>query len=332
MKSITVAVALAIFPLLGCGHPQSIVFQHLAEPLVVRRPALFPETIEYSAKRDKFLLGSFREGAVYEVDRDGRASVLVDDRRLCSVLGIAIDEPRNRLWAVNSDVGACIKPSVQGPAKLAGVGVYDLSSGKPIDYFDLAPLAGGPHLLNGIAVDASGDAYVTDSLSPIIYKIDSNGPGIFLHDDRFTGQGINLNGIIVHPDGYLLVVKKSDGTLYKVPLAEPARFSNVAIAERFEGGDGLTLVGRTTMVLIANRTAARASNAAFVLASEDGWRSAKLALVQQLGDVYPTTAVLREDTIYVVYSKLNELIELPREQKGHLGTLAAILPLARVVR
>src|SRR5688572_28549228 len=105
---------------------------------------------------------------------------------------------------------------MEGPRRLAGVGIYDLKTGKPLSYVDLGPLAEGPHLMNGIALDPSGNAYITDSFSPVIYKVTAEGSAsIFLRDERFAGKAINLNGVVVHPDGYLLVIKKSDGALFK---------------------------------------------------------------------------------------------------------------------
>lgn len=333
MRKSSIALWFSSLALFGCGHAPAVRFEAAGESLTVRRPALYPETIEYNQKDDKFLLSSFREGAIYEVDRAGNAALLVNDERLCSVLGIAVDPERGRLWAVNADIGASIKPSSAGAKKLAGVGVYDLASGKSIHYVDLGPLVDGPHLMNGIAVDQAGNAYVTDSFSPVIYKIDTNGnPSVFLRDERFKGNGINLNGVVVHPEGYLLVVKKSDGTLFKVPLADPSHFTAVAIPEHFVGGDGLTLIGKTGLVVIANRTPDAVSNAAYSLSSQDHWASAKLVATQGLGDEYPTTAVLRKDTLYVVHSKLNELIQLPPEQKAALQLQATIQPIARVVQ
>jgi len=327
------AVAALAYCALGCTRAARVTLDASGPAITVQKAALYPETIEYNRNDGKFLLGSFREGAIYEVDSSGSASLLVDDPRLCSVLGIALDVERGRLWAVNSDLGASIKPSSAGPKKLAAVGVYDLSTGKALSYVDLAPLAAGPHLLNGIAVDSAGNAYASDSFSPIIYKIDPRGvASIFVRDEQFVGEGINLNGLVVHPDGYLLVIKKSDGVLFKVPLARPDRFTKVAISQRFAGGDGLTLVGRKNLVLIANRTPSIVANAAYSLVSEDDWSSAKLSAVQPLGDVYPTTAVLRDKTIYVVQSKLNELIQSPPEQKNQLRVEATIRPIARVTQ
>lgn len=316
---------------LGCTRGPAVTFETKGAPLTVERPALYPETIEYNQNDDKFLLSSFRDGAIYEVDQSGKASLLVDDPRLCSVLGIAVDGPRKRLWAVNSDLGASVKPSAAGPKKLAGVGTYDLVSGKPLNYVDLSPLVEGPHLMNGIALDASGNAFITDSFSPVIYKVTADGkPSIFLRDERFAGSAINLNGLIVHPDGYLLVIKKSDGTLYKIPLDQPSAVSKVAVDRAFVGGDGLTLVGKDALVVIANRTPERSSNAAYSLSSDDGWASAKVSAVQDLGDVYPTTAVLRRGMLYVVHSKLNQLIASPQELKAQLRERATIRPIGRV--
>jgi DNA-binding beta-propeller fold protein YncE len=315
----------------ACGHVKVVDFDGSGQALTVHRPALYPETIEFNARDGRFLLSSFREGAIYEVDREGTASLFVDDPRLCSVLGIAVDSARNRLWAVNSNLGASIKPCASGPKQLAGVGIYDLSTGRPIDYVDLTPLAHGPHLLNGITVDAAGNAYVSDSFSPIIYKIDTHASAsVFLSDQQFAGEGINLNGLVAHPDGYLLVVKKSAGVLFKVPLDEPRHFAKVASAERFIGGDGVTLLGKKDLVVIANSTQSAASNAAFALSSDDGWTTAKVSAVQPLGDVYPTTAVLRDGKLYVLHSKLNELIASPPERKAQLHEQAMIRPSAQI--
>jgi len=311
--------------LAGCTSRVAVRFERPQQALILRRPALYPETIEYDRVHDQFLVGSFREGAVYRVDAEGGVTPLVEDPRLCSVLGIAVDGARGRLWVVNSDLGASVRPSSAGPRKLAAVGVYDLSTGAPLDYIDLAPLSAGEHLLNGIAVDGDGNAYVTDSFSPVIYKIDRDGrPTVFLRDERFVGPGINLNGLVVHPDGYLLVVKKSDGALFKVPLGNPAGATSVTTSERVVGGDGVTLVGKKGLVIIANQTPERAANAAYYLSSSDDWTSATVGPAQPLGDVYPTTAALRRDQLYVLHSKLNELIQSPPDRKAGLAEQARI--------
>ena len=334
LGGLAAAVRLALVlaaTLVGCVRSPAVVLNPAGSSLTVHRPALYPETIEYDRKRDAFLVSSFREGAVYAIDSRGEATVLVNDERLCSVLGIAIDEKRGRLWAVNSDFGSSVRPSCPGPKQLAAVGVYDLASGQPLQYIDLSPLAAGPHLLNGIALDAAGNAYITDSFSPSIYKIEASGhASLFLRDPRFAGDGINLNGVVVHPQGYLLVVKKSDGALFKVPLDNPHELTQVVTDAPLIGGDGLLLAGEDNMVVVANQVPGSASNAALVLASDDGWATAKLRAHQPLGDVYPTTAVLRDGTLFVIHSHLNALIQAAPEQKSQLRVEATIREIGKM--
>jgi hypothetical protein len=115
-----------------------------------------------------------------------------------------------------------------------------------------------------------------------------------------------------------------------VPLDAPARFTKVKVAQRFIGGDGLLLLGTKAMLLVANQVPTFSANAAFSLWSEDGWASASLRATQKLGNVYPTTAVLRRDWLYVVHSNLNSLIQSPPEQKMLLEAKATISAIAKV--
>lgn len=326
-----VARAVALMTLIASCHGPTVTLESPGPALVVRQPALYPETIEYDPAREQFLLGSFRAGAIYTVKRDGSAAVLVDDARLCSVLGIAVDARRNRVWAVNADLGASAKPSAAGTKQLAAVAAYDLATGQPIHYVDVAGSYPGPHLLNGIALDAAGNAYVSDSFSPVLLRIDATGhPSVFLHSGQFAGEGINLNGLVAHPDGYLLAIKKSDGSLFKVPFNNPAAFSKVLTGRAFVAGDGLTLVGRQNLVIVANQTPSQRPNSAFLLVSDDGWASAKLVAQQPLGDAYATTAVRRGNELFVVSSRLNQLIQAPREAQQKLQVEATIRRFASV--
>lgn len=301
------------------------------EPLTIKKTALYPETIVFNERSGKFLVGSFREGAVYEVDASGDVSRLVDDPRLCSVLGIAVDAKRGRLWLVNSDLGAGIRPSAAGPKALAAVALYDLTTGKNLGYFEVASLAPGPHLLNGIALDEAGDAYVTDSFAPIIYKVEANGRAtVWLSSPEFAGEGINLNGVVVHPGGFLLVVKKSNGALFRVPLSNPAGFTRVKLAEPLIGGDGLVQVGQTGLVVISNEVPGVARNAAISLVSDDEWNTARADGVEELGRVYPTTATLRAGALFLVHSNLNELLAAAPERKAELSAKASIRQIGRV--
>jgi hypothetical protein len=153
-----------------------------------------------------------------------------------------------------------------------------------------------------------------------------------LQDPRFAGEGINLNGLVVHPDGYLLTIKKSDGALFKVPLRNPASFSTVQAPTSFVGGDGVTLLSGSDLLIIANQTPAATANAAFWLSSDDGWVSAKVRAVEPLGAGYPTTAVVQGQKIFVVSSRLNELIQAPPDKKAQLVAEATLRQIGRLGR
>jgi DNA-binding beta-propeller fold protein YncE len=304
-------------------------------PLVVDAGALYPETLEVSPVTKKFLVSSLREGAVYEVGPDGSAKRLVQDERLTSILGIAVDPASNRLLVTNSDTGSSVRHSAKGPRREAAVAAYDLTSGRALQYTDLTGLVPGEHLINGITVDADGNAYATDSLSPVIYRIDRRGAAsVFLKDDGFNGPGINLNGIVYHPGGFppgfLLVVKKSDGALYRIPLADPRRFTRVKVPGNFTGGDGLLLVSDDHLVVVANRTPAFRSETAFVLKTADDWASAELVASSPLGDGYPTTCAARDGRLYALSSHLDEWLSATDNARPALlraGRKAEIRPI-----
>jgi len=296
------------------------------ESIVIRKPALYPEGIDYNPITDKFIVGSFREGAVYEVNLDGTYRHLINDERLNSVLAVRVDVKRNRLLVVNSDIGASIRPYSEGPKKLASLGIYELSSGKVIHFIDLGKLLPNKsHLVNGMALDAEGNAYITDSFSPVIYKIDPHGhASVFLESARFLGEGINLNGIVFHPDGYLIVVKKGEGVLFKVPLNNPKSFSEIESSSKFIGGDGLILVNNKELIVIANRASGQVTETVFALNSNDNWKTAKVTNEYKFGKVYLTTGVIRKDKIYVIHSDLKALMLASKEEKNQLRKKATI--------
>ena len=296
------------------------------ESITVDKPALFPEGIDYNPSTDKFIVGSFRDGGVYEVGLDGSARKIINDKRLNSVLAVRVDIKRNRLLVVNSDLGSSINVYAEGPKKLASLAIYDLSTGESIDFIDLGKLRPNKnHLANGMTLDSDGNIYVTDSFSPVIYKVDTSGhASIFLESNEFLGEGINLNGIVFHPDGYLIAVKKSDGVLFKIPLANPQEFSVIKSSHKFIGGDGVVLLNDNELVVIANRAAGQVTETVFSVKTSDAWKTAKVTKSLKFGKVYLTTGVVRKDKLYVMHSNLKALILASEVGKSKLDNKATI--------
>ncbi len=275
----------------------------------VESKALYPEGIELNPETGEFLLGSIRRGMVIAVSAEGEVRTLVEDERLRSVVGIRVDEGRGRLLVNNSDYGVSERSEPSDGFSTVGLGIYDLETGAPIQYINLAGLRPGEsRFVNDLTVDGDGNAFVTDSLAAAIYKITPAGDAsVFLTHERFRGEGFNLNGIQYHEDGYLLVAKKSDGTLFKVPLDNPAAFTEVELPNPLVGTDGLLLATPTELVVITNRASGVESNTVFVLASHDDWATAKIEDSFETGDVYPTTGTIRDGRVFVNYGRLNTL-------------------------
>ncbi|MEV4252185.1 hypothetical protein AB0J52_03335 [Spirillospora sp. NPDC049652] len=73
--------------------------------------------------------------------------------------------PRGRLLVANADPGVGVKTTPATAKHIAGVGVYDLRTGRRVRYVDLAKVAGdgGEHFGNDMAVAPDGTFYATDS-------------------------------------------------------------------------------------------------------------------------------------------------------------------------
>lgn len=287
----------------------------MADIISFEKPALYPEGVEYDSKDKRFLVTSMREGTIGEVRKDGSYKDFIKDSNFVSAVGIRIDQQRDRLLVCNSDPGASVHTKKENQGKLAGLGVFKLSTGKLIKYIDLAAVGGeGGHFCNDIILDDKGNAYISDSFSPILYKVDSNNKAsLFFRHKRFVGDGFNLNGL-VYKDGYLLVAKYNEGILFKIPVANPDKFTQVKIKQTMPGADGLLWLPDGGLVVIANMN----TNKVFKLVSKDNWVSAKVVKSVDTGPVFATTGVAKGNDIYVLDAMLHVLFN--PKTKEHVKT------------
>lgn len=269
--------------------------------------ALYPEGIAWDKSRGKFMVSSLTRGDVGLVNDGGMYSDFIKDKRLISSTGVVIDAERERIIVCNADTGFSPRSSNATRQKLAALGIYKLSDGSPLSYIHLSRWIKGRHFANDLAVDDEGNIYVTDSFAPIIYKVDLQGnPWVFLEHERFRGKGFNLNGIVYHRDGYLLVAKYNEGIIFKVPLKNPGAFSQVVFPDPIHGVDGLLWAGDGSLVAIANE-AKKKTNRIFRMTSRDNWESAAITAEYNTGRVFATTGTLRNGEVYFLHAKLHRL-------------------------
>lgn len=272
----------------------------------------YPESVTWSAKQHTFIIGSVKHGDVGKVTPEGTYTPFINDKRLVSSAGLLIDDTRNILWVTNSDPGAGDRTQAATQGKLAGVASYNASTGAPLAYYDLGGLSAGSHFANDVTLDAEGNLYVTDSFAPVIYRIGTDRkPSIFSQNPLFkTDEGFNLNGIVWHEDGYLLVGKYNSGELFRVNISEPGKVEKVRLPEALTGADGFTLVDKQHLIVVQNAGADRTVE----LVSTDGWKSAKIARERKSLTSMPTASTKVGKGIYVLNSRLDTLFD-PKAEK-----------------
>lgn len=274
---------------------------------------LYPEGVDWDAKNKRFLVTSIRKGEIGSVKDDGTYWVFAKDPRMVSSVGIKIDAARDRVLVCNADPGAAEKSGKNTTGKLAGLAAFSLSTGKLIKYIDLAKDIAGGHFCNDLTIDKDGTAYITDSFSPIIYRVDARyNASVLVNNKAFSGKSFNLNGIVVK-DNYLLVVKMNSGQLFKIPVDNPTAFNEVELKNPIYGADGLSWGPDGSLIVIANNNAyvgatpPTATNKVIKLNSSDNWSSAYVTGQADTGDVFATTGTIRDGQFYVIHAMLHVL-------------------------
>ncbi len=244
--------AVVIAAMLGLVHPAIAHYGGRSEALRYTFPAgdaVYPEGVAYHAGNGDFFAGSTVGGAVYRGNtrRGNRTLALFlpagSDGRT-DVRGMKVD-PQGRLWLAGGATGT--------------MWMYDAVTGRLLSGFKNG-ITGS--FINDVAVGPNGAAYFTDSRVPLLYRIAPDAEGIFRYevwrDLRDTpiqfGEGFNLNGIVITPDGkYLIVVQSNTGKLFRI-ATDSKDVSEIGLAggDGVTAGDGLLLDGQTLHVVRNN--------------------------------------------------------------------------------
>ena len=262
---------------------------------------LYPEGIAYSHKAKSFFVSSLHYGKIGKVDWKGNYTNFVNDAQSISAIGILADEKRNSLYVAISDPGVSVKTVAQ--YKIAKLAAYDLSTGTRKFIADLGVIntTGGGNFANDMAFDKSGNIYVNNSASPIIYKVSQDGKAeVFVTSDNWKGEGFNLNGIVCNQkEDYLLVCQSNTGEIYKVDI-KTKKISKVNTG-LILGADGMVL-HKNELIVISN-----SSKKITKLTSTDNWATAKSEgeVISEM--TFPTTGTRVNGKYYVLNAKLNEI-------------------------
>jgi Cu-Zn family superoxide dismutase len=275
--------------------------------------AVFPEGIAVQTATGELFVSSFTSGAIFRgsLERPGMEVFLpggVDGRT--SALGLAVDQ-RDRLLVCGGTSGL--------------VFVYDLARRTLLRRFDNGlPKTTDPRepkaFINDVTITPVGDAFLTDSIVPVLYRIpayalEEGGVGDAMLEPwlafegtalRYTYGGdlvssLNLNGIVSSADGrFLLVVQTNTGKVFRIEVA--TRQVDEVKGVVIPGGDGLVLDGQVLYGIHVDP----APIMRFRL-SPDLLRGEAEPLHRQPALKAPTTGVMVDGRLLVVNSQFDKL-------------------------
>lgn len=154
------------------------------------------ESLAWDAKRQRFLLGSVREGKIYLSDKNGKLEEFIKpgpDNSLWSVYALAVDAPRDLLY-VASTSSAFYKDFNAEDFGKAGIFKFQLSSGKLLDKVVLPRPGNDANTLSSITVSKSGQVFAADGLRNIIYRLDGKTlKPIMQHPDLTSVRGMAVS-------------------------------------------------------------------------------------------------------------------------------------------
>jgi len=187
-------------------------------------------------------IASIRERKIVRRTKTGHVSDFVREGQDGFLAGasLAIDGGRHLLFASSSAV-----PFMRGYREeekgKSGLFVFDLKTGK-LQRKAFLPVDGKLHFLNAVVVDHDGNAYVSDSGTPGIYRLGRNGTEL----EEFVGAGVftSTQGLAFADDEKTMyVVDYSDG-LWALDMASKKRRLVEGPPDVWLGGlDGLSRVG-----------------------------------------------------------------------------------------
>jgi DNA-binding beta-propeller fold protein YncE len=204
---------------------------------------VFPEGIAFEQSTGYFYVSSTTDGTVFRGNLDEEMTEVFlpggQDGRTTAI-GLEVDD-NGRLFVAGGGTGQMF--------------VYSTETGALLASFDNDQTT---TFINDVAVTRTGDAYFTDSRTPILYRVTTDDQGDLVLEEwlDLTGTpivyetGNNLNGIEVTPDGrYLIVVQSNVGKIFRIDLATQEVTEIVVPGATFVAGDGLLIRGRTLYVL-----------------------------------------------------------------------------------
>jgi hypothetical protein len=263
---------------------------------------LIPEGITYDPSTDTFFVSSLRKRKVVAVSRDGKVRDFTAQGQdgLWGVLGMKVDVARRHLWVASytsrSMEGG--KPENRGHS---GLFQYDLRSGALLRKVTLSnqPRA---NLLNDLALNASGDVFVTNSERGSVSLLRVGAEAL----EPLVPEGglADANGIVLSEDGARLYVAHSRGVASVDPSTGQITPVQAPPGTVLGGLDGIALYPGSLIGVQNSRGRGRIVRFHF---SADPTRIERAEILESGNPLFniPTTGTVAGDTfVYIANSQI----------------------------
>lgn len=303
MKKLIICILLA-----GCAGKTALIPSQPTARIEFTAPDTYPEGVAYDSIGNMYYVTSAKTGTVGKVSPQGQYTPLYTDAVPRSSYGIKVHSDGKRVFVCLSDANYSKYSTPDTKKKMARLVGIDMATGQKVSDTDLSMLKPGNHFANDLTFDDKGNAYITDSFANVIYKVDASGMAtVFADSPLFKTEGVGLNGIVWHKNGYLLVSSSGAGAVYKVPLNNSSNVTKVMSDQFFMNADGLLLNNSNTLTLVQNG----GSDKIYKLQSNDDFSSVKLIESTLLTDrfTYPSTATKVKDEVWVMNAKFSEIVD-----------------------
>jgi hypothetical protein len=225
------------------------------------------------------------------------------------IAGLSYDARTDYLYAATSDADSSLLGGTGG-----GVSVYDATTGDLIQ----RTVFGDNLVINDLLVTRDA-VYVTDSISPTLYKIPLDNWGqpsndweaIELIGFDMVPDDFNANGLVGSFDGTdLVMINIASGLLYHVDTSSGAATVIEVQGEQttFVSGDGLYLRGRTLYIMQNQAATGGPGKIAVVQLSGDLRQGSFVKDIVSDEFVIPTSIIGHGDSLYVVNSQFGDAV------------------------
>jgi hypothetical protein len=208
---------------------------------VVADTTLFAEGLDADPAGHRVFLASIRHRTLYEVNAAGQVRDLEvsRDSGVGAIFAVRFDSARGVLWAATSGL-----PLAEGyreaDSALAALLKIDPATGAILARYPAPPSE--PHVLGDIALTPAGDVLVSDSRSPVIFRLRSGADSLegFRHP-LFR----SLQGIAPSPDGQTIYLADYSHGLFRWR-------PEAGTLTRLTAPPGVTTLGLDGILLVGN--------------------------------------------------------------------------------